>query len=69
MIEVLSLHFLEGLRKTTKNSIRITDDYTEIRTTCLPDTGLERYHYVSPIDNCLREKSYYIIEQFFFVGT
>jgi hypothetical protein len=39
--------FREGLRKTTKISVRIVDVPPEIQTTHFPNTSLECYRYIS----------------------
>jgi hypothetical protein len=42
----------EELRTTTKPSLRNAGVSAEIRTEDLPDTNLERYHYINMLGRC-----------------
>jgi hypothetical protein len=47
LVEVLSRHFLERLRKSTKISVKISGVPVELGTENLPNESLERYQYTS----------------------
>jgi hypothetical protein len=44
LIDALRYILMEGLKKSTKNSIKIANVAYEIRTAHLPNTNLEPYH-------------------------